>query len=1415
MNSTLRISGCALVLLLAAVLRAGELPGTTRPNPSVEGVPEGLAGTDWQSIRAAHSAWLHGFTPAEGGWQARNPGQQWTTTFDGRGFLATPKSGDWTWGLELDGYGVGGGHVSIRGQTPAIRAEGQRLTYQWDSTLQEWWVNDPRGLEHGYTLARRPEPPSPDAVASPLSLLLNTRGTLSPRVGDDALGVHFQDESGTTVLKYAGLKAWDADGRALATRFEAAGDGQVRLLVEDRAARYPITIDPLARQAFAKASGTSNFGGAENQFGFAVAVTSDTVVIGAPYEDSSSMGVNSTPDEGALDAGAAYVFARSGTTWSQQAYLKPASVGDSQAGDNFGYSVSISGDTVAIGAPFEDSSSLGVNSLPDEGSSGAGAAYVFVREGTTWSQQAYLKPASVGTRQAGDSFGEAVAVSGEVLVVGANFEDSSTTGINNLANESAVNAGAAYVFARNGTIWTQQATLKPAAIGTTQVGDQFGFKVAVSGDTVVIGAVGEDSDTTGINSKPNENGNRSGAAYVYVRDGTTWSQQAYLKPAAVGTTQFQDQFGFSVKVSGDTVVIGAPFEDSSVLGPNNTPDEGAPDAGAAYVFTRSGTTWSQQAYLKPAAVGATQEDDLFGVSVDVSGDTVVVGALFEDGGSTAINSSPDEGASASGAAYVFVRSGSTWNQQAYVKAAAIGSTQEGDQFGRAVAISGDTLVVGAPFEDSGTMGINSGPDEGADAFGAGFVYRRTGTNWVQEAHVKSSESSVHGANDQFGFSVAVSGNTAVVGAAYENSGSTGINSTPDDTSLNSGAAYVFVRSGLEWSQQAYLKPAAVGSEQRLDLFGYSVAISGDTVVVGANAEDGDATGINGTPNEGAPDAGAAYVFARTGTTWTQQAYLKPASVGSSQSFDKFGQSVAIEDNTIVVGASVERSGSTGVNSIPNEDAYSAGAAYVFVRDGAMWMQQAYLKPAAIGTSQTDDQFGAAVAVSGDTVVVGAVGEDSNTTGVNSTPNELSSGAGAVYVFTRNGTDWSQQAYLKPAAVGSSQTGDRFGASVAISGETVGVGAPAEDSGSTGINGTPNESASAAGAAYVFLRSGTTWSQQAYLKPAAVGTSQAGDQFGQSVTIAGDTVVVGAIGEDSGTFGVNDIPNETAGSAGAAYVFTRKGTAWSPLAYLKPDVVGTTQAGDQFGWSVAISGDTVVVGAPMENSSTTGVNGQPNEHADNSGAAHILLITPFAPLVAFVHPPGGHTDGGVPVTLYGDNFTGATAVSFGGVPATAFTVEGDGRITATTPAHPAGLVDVAVKGPVGTGIGHGLYRFAGDSNATDTDGDGLNDAAELRFGAFGFDPSSAQPSQVNAFLSGVNLYTPAQIQALHVDAPLLQRDGLGQFTLTIGVQKSSTLAPPSFVPFPMAAPQSSINGAGKLEFRFTAPDNAAYFRLESD
>ncbi len=467
----------------------------------------------------------------------------------------------------------------------------------------------------------------------------------------------------------------------------------------------------------------------------------------------------------------------------------------------------------------------------------------------------------------------------------------------------------------------------------------------------------------------------------------TWSQEAYVKASNTGVG---DYFGSSVAIDGDTMVIGAVGEASSATGVDgDQTDNSVGECGAVYVFVRSGNVWSQQAYLK---AGHAAEVLAFGVSVAVSGDTVVVGSGSDSGAVGVNGSETDNGAVRSGAAYVFVRNGASWSRQAFLKAS---NAQAGDDFGNNVSIFEDTIVVGAPGEDSGATGVNSNQDDNsASGSGAAYVFQRSGGVWSQQAYLKASNT---GAGDSFGESLSVFGETLVVGALNEDSVARGVDQDQtNNAGLNSGAAYVFVRSGTSWSQQAYLKASNTETGGGFgDSFGCSVAVSGDTVLVGAAHEDSNATGVNGDQSNNAYyDSGAAYVFARSGTSWSQQAYLKASN---PTFYETFGRALSLSGDVIVVGASVEDSNATGVNGDQtNNSAEDSGAAYVFARSGTSWSQHAYLKAS---NNRRYNEFGDSVAVSGETVIVGAYLEPSSATGING--NQMSVGtpsSGAVYVF---------------------------------------------------------------------------------------------------------------------------------------------------------------------------------------------------------------------------------------------------------------------------------------------------------------------------------------------------------------------------------------------------------------------------------
>jgi trimeric autotransporter adhesin len=474
-------------------------------------------------------------------------------------------------------------------------------------------------------------------------------------------------------------------------------------------------------------------------------------------------------------------------------------------------------------------------------------------------------------------------------------------------------------------------------------------------------------------------------------------------------------------------------------------------------------------------------------------------------------------------------------------------------------------------------------------------------------YIKASNT---GAGSSFGHSVALSadGSTLAVGAFEEDSAATGIGGNQTNNSAEgAGAVYVFTRSGMTWSQQAYVK--ASNTDPR-DQFGYSVALSADgsTLAVGAIWESSAAAGIGGDQGDNsAMHAGAVYVFTRSGTTWSQQAYVKASNPDPG---DQFGYSVALsaDGSTLAVGAHGEGSAATGISGDQTDNSVGrAGAVYVFTRSGATWSQQAYVKAS---NTDPEDYFGAHVALSedGSTLAVGAIGEASAAIGIGGNQDDDSAvRAGAVYVFTRSGPTWSQQAYVKAS---NTDPEDFFGIRVALSadGSTLAVGAHGEASAATGIGGDQaDNSAYQAGAVYVFTRSGATWSQQAYVK--ASNTDPA-DYFGVHVALSedGSTLAVGAIGEASAAVGIGgNQDDDSAVRAGAVYVFTRSGPTWSQRAYVK---ASNTDPEDFFGIRVALSADgsALAVGAEGEASAATGIGGnQTNNPAGHAGAVYVYPL----------------------------------------------------------------------------------------------------------------------------------------------------------------------------------------------------------------
>jgi len=477
---------------------------------------------------------------------------------------------------------------------------------------------------------------------------------------------------------------------------------------------------------------------------------------------------------------------------SNSNYLKSS---NSETGDQFGYTVSISedGTRLAVTAASEDSNATGIGgNQGNNAASASGAVYIFKRDGLVWSQEAYIKASN---SEANDSFGTAICLSddGTRLAVTAYGEDSNATGINgNQTDNSANVSGAVYIFIRSGSTWTQEAYIKSS---NSEAGDSFGNGINISmsadGSRLAVGSYRESSNATGVNGNQfNNSSSESGAAYVFSRNGTTWTQEAYLKASNTGAG---DHFGRVLDLSGDgtRLAVGATQERSNTTGINgNQNDNSASRAGAVYVFFRSGTTWTQEVYIKGSN---TKVSNLFGtaLSFDYDGSRLAASAALEDGPSSGINGSQTQAGSFDdyGAVYMFSRNGATWTQEAYIKAS---NPDLDDEFGATVSLSkyGSKLAVGSRREGSNATGINGNQSNNSAAVsGATYVFNRCGNAWVQESYVKASNPET---GDYSGVvSLSADGLYLAFGALGESSNATGINGNQSDNSATqSGAVYI-------------------------------------------------------------------------------------------------------------------------------------------------------------------------------------------------------------------------------------------------------------------------------------------------------------------------------------------------------------------------------------------------------------------------------------------------------------------------------------------------------------------------------------------------------------------------------------------------------------------------------------------------
>ncbi len=904
-------------------------------------------------------------------------------------------------------------------------------------------------------------------------------------------------------------------------------------------------------------------------FGGAVAASGNTIVIGAPgVSDSKTV----------LDTGAVYVMTRNGKTWGAENIKLTAS--DAKPKDGFGEAVAISGNTIIVGVPKAD----------DNGES-SGAAYIFRREGSSWVQETKLTPSDAAPEE---QFGRDVAIDGDVAIVGMWKDPDNIFDVPGSLLDESYGQGSVYVFENQGGAWLEQVRLIPSELRKNGVSDGFGNTVAIHGDYLAVGA-----ENTNVNDIED-----AGAVYIFKRSGAAWLEQAQL---SASDAVKEGHFGNDVALYGDYLVVGAPGEFNRFL--DNFPDN---DFGAAYIFKRSGELWLEQAKLEP---NEQELNDDFATSVSIHADRVLVGAPLSD-----------ENLTDQGSAFLYRRSGSSWLQEAeYI--AKDGLIEE--LFGGPIALGDDYAIIGAPRQchatgcSAGAVYIFSGdaksdpPPTGtgrlivtisglpsgvsADvsvtstasfsqnltasstltnlASGtyqvvarnisiAGESYDPTPTSrnltindgktetatatvsYVKAANVPPSISSIENQITsqltvlELDFSITDEvSDSVMVTASSRNQ-----NIIPDSNLVVSGTGQarhlsitpVSTESGNLTINLSATDGAGLSSQTSFELevtepyrteltgfandvsvaanFGYAVAISegGDFLVVGAPA-----TLLDSQP-------GAVYVLKRLdGSTWTEDTKFSGSDVTGGS---KLGYSLDISTDEFIVGAPEDDNG-----------VKDSGSAYIFKHVSNEWIEVLELTASDIAK---EDKFGTAVAIDGDYAVVTAPYND-----------DKGENAGAVYVFKRNGKTWAEQVKLT-ASDGS--TGDLLGGSIALDGNTFVVGAKEKAA-----------SADKQGVAYVFKRSGDTWTEEMKL------TSSDGaenDNFGASVAIEGNTIVVSATGYF--IFGFEHFGNPV----GKTYVFERSGSIWEEKELLEPI---DAEDDAKFGSDVAIYENYLLVGARSE------------------------------------------------------------------------------------------------------------------------------------------------------------------------------------------------------------------------------------------
>ena len=929
---------------------------------------------------------------------------------------------------------------------------------------------------------------------------------------------------------------------------------------------FTVTATPFpGSQQGSKLTGTGSLGNPNQGNSVSVSADGNTAIVGGPEDNGGQ--------------GAAWVYTRTGGIWTQQGN-KLVGTGNVGAA-NQGYSVAISADgNTAVTGGYSDNN-------------GQGAIWIWTRSGAIWSQQGSKLIGTGNFGVANQGYSVSIAADGNTVIAGGNSDNAGR--------------GAAWVWVRTGSVWSQQGT---KLVGSGTVGNPLqGSAVSLSadGNTAIVGGYFDDSET--------------GAAWVFARAGSTWTQQGSKFVGTGSATPSQQGFSVSLSADGNTALVGAPY------------DNGA--QGAAWVYTRSGSTWTQQGnkLVGTGNVGVAFQG--YAVSLSADGDKAIVGGKDDNG--------------SQGAAWVYSRSGGTWTQ---LGSKLVGTGNLAAAMGTSVSLSSDgsTAIVGG-FNDNSGHGaawvfiptppplISSiAPTNGAvgtlvtitgnnlnnlSSFSIGsasaitisnngttligmvmpgavtgpvsittltgtvnsnsnFTVTSTPYPGAQQGNKLVGTGNVSAASQGVSVAVSADGNTAIVGGYSDNGGI--------------GAVWVYVRAGSTWTQQGnkLVGSGSVGASHQ----GISVAISadGNTAVVGGRYDNS--------------FQGAAWIWTRTGTTWSQQGskLVGTGNVGTAEQ----GWSVAIsaDGNTAIVGGKNDNSGQ--------------GAGWIFSRNSSSWAQQGSKLVGTGNTGAANHGISVAMSADGKTCIVGGFTDNSQ--------------LGAAWVYVRNGNTWIQQG---SKLVGTGSIG------VTNQGNSVSLSAD----GNTAMIGGRNDNGGV-GAAWVFTRNLSTWTQQGNK---LVGTGNVGASM-QGVTLSlsadGNTAIVGGFEDNS--------------LLGAAWVWTRSANTWSQQGTKLVGSGNTGGSNQGFAVSLSANGNTAFVGGYKDN---------------NLQGASWVFIPALPPTITSFTPTSGSV--GTLVTVTGTNLNNLSTFTIGGVSAITISNDGTTLVGMVMPGAVTGYVAVNTSGGVAT------------------------------------------------------------------------------------------------------------------------------------